>query len=249
MQAPYTPIEPQKPNGLELCTPTKPGKTKIIEPCTPIKPKKRKFAHSRFGIDYINLHYGKVKFVPKNPKDSDYVLLINDHRKKDTVLMYSTTLNTETMPEIFKHGMQQAMEKNSQNEKCMTGAPIMLGGEYSEYASAVNMKKDAGLEPEDQELCDSTTTVANIMCKKFDEWLASVCIKENKTNFHSQELWQCIVEINHILVIRRKNTEDKDEIEKNTEDKDEIEKNTEDKDEVDSHDDVEYDSDYNETFI
>jgi len=233
MQAFNTPIEPKKPKGLELCTPTKPEKNKTVVPCTPSKPKKTKFARPRFGIDYINLHYGKVKFVSKNTKESDYVLLINDHRKAGTVLMYSTNLNTERMPEIFKHGMQQAMEKNSKNEKCMTGASFMFGGEYSEYASAVNMKKDAGLEPEDQELCDSTTTVTSIMCNQFDEWLASVCIKENKTNFHSEDLWQNIFEINHILVIRRKNTEDKED----------------DSDESDESNDVGYDSDYNDTFI
>jgi len=235
MQAFHTPIEPQKPKGLELCIPS--------------KPKKRKFGHPRFGTDYINLHYGKVKFVPKNPKHSDYVLLINDHRKKDYVLMYSTTLNTETMPDIFKHGMQQAMENNSKNDECMSGATFRIGDEYSEYASAVDMKKDAGLEPGDQELCDSTTTVTSIMCEQFDKWLASVCIKENKTNFYSKELWQNILEINHILVIRRKDTEDKEEVEENTEDKEEVEENTEDKDKVDSDDDEGYNSDGNETFI
>jgi len=101
MQALHTPIEPQKPKGLEICTPTKPKKNKIVEPCTPIKPKKIKsvephthmkprkinFFRPRFGIDYINLHYAKVKFVPKNPNDGDYVLLIDDHRKKDNVFM------------------------------------------------------------------------------------------------------------------------------------------------------------------
>jgi len=180
----------------------------------------------------INLHYGKVKFVPKNPEDTDYVLLITDHRKKDTVFIFSTKLNTETMPEIFKYGMQQAMENNSKNKECMTGAR----GEYSEYASAVNMKKDGGLEPEDQELCDSTTIVTSVMCTEFDKWLASVCIAENKPNFDCEVLIHHIPEINHILVIRRKNIDDKDEC------------NEDDKDECNEDDDADYDSDYNYTF-
>jgi len=66
------------------------------------------------------------------------------------------------MPDIFK----QAMENNSRNEKCVTGGALMFGGKYSEYALAVNMKKDADLEPEDQELCESRTIVTNIVCKK-----------------------------------------------------------------------------------
>ena len=176
----------------------------------------------------INLHYGKVKFVPKNPEDTDYVLLITDHRKKDTVFIFSTKLNTETMPEIFKYGMQQAMENNSKNKECMTGAR----GEYSEYATAVNMKKIGGLEPEDQELCDSTTIVTSVMCNEFDKWLASVCIAENKTIFYTEEESRLIPKINHILVIRRKKTEDEEE----------------DNDESEEYEEVDYDSDYNYTF-
>ena len=89
------------------------------------------------------------------------------------------------------------------------------------------------MEPEDQELCDSTTTVTSIMCKEFDEWLASVCIAENKKIFQGGEDSYRIPKINHILVIRCKNTEDEEE----------------DSDESDEYEEVAYDSDYNDTFI
>jgi len=133
------------------------------------------------------------------------------------------------MPDIFK----QAMENNSRNEKCVTGGALMFGGKYSEYALAVNMKKDADLEPEDQELCESRTIVTNIVCKEFDKWLAGVCIKKNKTKFYSGEYSDHIPEINHILVIRRKNTE-------NTE---------EDSDASDEYKQEDCHSDYNYTFV
>jgi hypothetical protein len=219
----------------EPSTPRKSKTSRLVEPSTPSKPKKSKFAHLKFGIDYITVHEIKVKFVPKPPTDSDYVLLITDHRKKNQVFMFSTKLNPDTMPKIFQHGMQQAMEKNSQNEKCMTGDRMMYGGEYSEYASAVNMKLDSGLQPEDQELCDSTHVITSVMCEEFDKWLALVCIEENKMVF-----WNCtegIPEINHILVIRRKDVGDAQADE------------NESKDEFYIYENDDFDEDYNMTFI
>jgi len=75
-------MQPYNIKVVEPMTPSKPKRCKVIEPSTPRKQKKSKFADPMFGTNFLNVHTGKVKFVFETPEDSDYVLLIIDHRKK-----------------------------------------------------------------------------------------------------------------------------------------------------------------------
>ena len=156
-----------------------------------------------FGKDYIPVAENFIKLVPKC--DDNYKILIEDHTSEDkddmTPAVYVVNFTEETMPELFKTGMQEIIKEHALQEKCMRNLGFMVGTEYYDYVSAINLSKTAGLKKEDaKEISDDSSEVTDEMCIKFDEWFNSVRVEENiaDTNLFK------IIDVHHILVVRDK---------------------------------------------
>jgi len=108
----------------------------------------------------------------------------------------------ETMPDIFKTGMQEMIKEHSLQKECMKDLGFMVGNEYYDYVSAINLSKTSGLELEDaQEISDDSSEVTNEMCSKFDKWFDSVRVEGNIADSNLYK----IIDVHHIFVVRDKN--------------------------------------------
>jgi len=156
-----------------------------------------------FGKDYIPVAENYIKLVPKC--DDNYKILIEDHTSEDkdgmTPVVYVVNFTEETMPELFKTGMQKIIKEHALQEKCMRNLGFMVGTEYYDYVSAINLSKTAGLKKEDaKEISDDSSEVTDEMCIKFDEWFRSVRVEGNVANTNLFK----IIDVHHIFVVRDK---------------------------------------------
>ena len=157
----------------------------------------------KFVKDYIAVAEYPIKLVPK--RGDNYKILIEYHTSVDademTPVVYVVNFTKETMPEIFKTGMQEIIEKHGLQEECMKDLGFMVGTAYYDYVSAIDLSKTAGLELEDaKEISDDSCQVTNEMCSKFDECFDSVRVKGNIAD----NKYLKIIDVHHILVVRDK---------------------------------------------
>ena len=157
----------------------------------------------KLGEDYIDVSEYPIKLVPK--RGDNYKILIEDHTSEYengmTPIVYVVNFTEKTMPEIFKTGMQEIIEKHGLQEECTKDLGFMVGTTYYDYVSAINLSKTAGLELEDaKEISDDSCQVTNEMCSKFDEWFDSVRVKGNIAD----NKYLKIIDVHHILVVRDK---------------------------------------------
>lgn len=126
-----------------------------------------------------------IKLVPKC--GDDYKIFIEDHTSEDengmAPVVYVVKFTEETMPDIFKIGMQEIIKKHALQKECMKDLGFMDGTEYYDYVSAIDLPKTAGLVLEDaKEMSDDSSEVTNEMCRKFDKWFDSVRVQGNILN-------------------------------------------------------------------
>jgi len=83
----------------------------------------------------------------------------------------------------------------------MRNLGFMVGTEYYDYVSAINLSKTAGLKKEDaKEISDDSSEVTDEMCIKFDEWFRSVRVEGNVADTNLFK----IIDVHHIFVVRDK---------------------------------------------